>query len=107
LILLGLLERSLCAPEGNIMPRGDGLQGVRFPMKQARVLTETEFKRLLAVVQQGRHAERNRLAVMLCKLRAGKIVTSIGRRGRNVASDEEPWRRWASKHPVRTSVSIS
>ena len=34
-------------------------------MKQAKVPTEAEFKRLLAVVQQGRHSARNRLAVML------------------------------------------
>lgn len=33
-------------------------------MKQARVLTETEFKRLLAVVAQTKHAGRNRLALM-------------------------------------------
>ena len=33
-------------------------------MKQAKVLTDTEMKRLLAVIANGRHAERNRLAVM-------------------------------------------
>ena len=32
-------------------------------MKQARVLTEAEFKRLLAVVAQMKHAGRNRLAI--------------------------------------------
>ena len=34
-------------------------------MKQGKVLTDAEMKRLLAVVANGRHAERNRLAVML------------------------------------------
>lgn len=46
-------------------------------MKQARVLTETEFKRLLAVVAQMKHAGRNRLALMLSHLaglRVGEIA---------------------------------
>lgn len=46
-------------------------------MKQARVLTDAEFKRLLAVVAQSRHAERNRLAFMLSHfagLRVGEIA---------------------------------
>lgn len=46
-------------------------------MKQARVLTEAEFKRLMAVVAQGRHAARNRLAFMLsyqAGLRVGEIA---------------------------------
>jgi integrase/recombinase XerD len=46
-------------------------------MKQARVLTETEFKRLLAVVAQTKHAGRNRLALMLSHLaglRVGEIA---------------------------------
>lgn len=46
-------------------------------MKQARVLTEAEFKRLLAVVAQSRHAARNRLAFMLSHfagLRVGEIA---------------------------------
>lgn len=46
-------------------------------MKQARVLTEAEFKRLMAVVAQSRHAERNRLAFMLSHfagLRVGEIA---------------------------------
>lgn len=47
-------------------------------MKQARVLTEQEQKRLLAVVAQGRHAARNRMAVMLsylAGLRVGEIAS--------------------------------
>lgn len=46
-------------------------------MKQARVLTEQEQKRLLAVIAQGRHAARNRMAVMLsylAGLRVGEIA---------------------------------
>lgn len=46
-------------------------------MKQARVPTDVEFKRLMAVVAQGRHAARNRLAFMLsyqAGLRVGEIA---------------------------------
>lgn len=46
-------------------------------MKQARVLTEQEQKRLLAVIAQGRYAARNRMAVMLsylAGLRVGEIT---------------------------------
>ncbi|MEJ5080581.1 tyrosine-type recombinase/integrase [Ochrobactrum sp. MYb379] len=49
-------------------------------MKQARVLTDAEFKRLLAVVAQSRHAGRNRLALMLSHmagLRVGEIAALI------------------------------
>jgi len=45
-------------------------------MKQAKVLTETELKRVLAVVSAGRHAARNRIALMLSHyagLRVGEI----------------------------------
>jgi len=46
-------------------------------MKQARVLTDPEFKRLLAVVAQRKHAERDRMALMLSHLvglRVGEIA---------------------------------
>lgn len=46
-------------------------------MKQARVLTDAEFKRLLAVVMQMKHAGRNRVALMLSHLaglRVGEIA---------------------------------
>ena len=49
---------------------------VIFIMKQAKVLSDTEFKRVLAVVAAGRHAERNRMAIMLSHyagLRVGEI----------------------------------
>lgn len=51
-------------------------------MKQARVLTDQEFKRLIAVVAQGKHAARNRLAVMLSHLaglRVGEIAALVVR----------------------------
>lgn len=46
-------------------------------MKQAKVLTESEFKRVLAVIANMRFAARNRLAVMLsyyAGLRVGEIA---------------------------------
>jgi integrase/recombinase XerD len=46
-------------------------------MKQAKVLTQSEFKRLIAVIESGRYAARNRLAVMLsfyAGLRVGEIA---------------------------------
>jgi integrase/recombinase XerD len=46
-------------------------------MKQARVINESEMKRLLAVIAAGKHAERNRCAVMLSYLsgmRVGEIA---------------------------------
>lgn len=51
-------------------------------MKQARVLTDMEFKRLLAVVAQSKHAGRNRLALMLSHfagLRVGEIAALLVR----------------------------
>ncbi|MFP6705010.1 MAG: site-specific integrase [Alphaproteobacteria bacterium] len=47
-------------------------------MKQAKVLTDREMKRLLAVVADGSHNERNRLAIMLSHfagLRVGEIAS--------------------------------
>ena len=57
-------------------------------MKQARVLTQTEIKRLLKVVSTTKHAGRNRLIVMLsylaglraCEiaaLRVGDVITEL------------------------------
>ncbi|WP_342106110.1 site-specific integrase [Methylobacterium sp. SI9] len=46
-------------------------------MKQARVPTEAEFRRLVAVASQGRHGPRNRAALMLsylAGLRVGEIA---------------------------------
>lgn len=60
-------------------------------MKRAKVPTDNEHKRLLAVVQQGRHAARNRMALMLSNdagLRVGEIAgLAIG----DVLM--RPWRR--------------
>lgn len=47
-------------------------------LKQARVPTEAEFKRLTAVVSQGRYGARNRMALMLsylAGLRVGEIAS--------------------------------
>ncbi|WP_024587610.1 site-specific integrase [Aliihoeflea sp. 2WW] len=47
-------------------------------MKQARVLTDVELKRLLAVIALSKHAARNRLAIMLSHLaglRVGEIAS--------------------------------
>ncbi len=46
-------------------------------MKQAKVLTDAELKRLLAVAANNRHSERNRIALMLSHLaglRVGEIA---------------------------------
>ena len=46
-------------------------------MKQAKVLSEQEFKRVVAIIQQGRHSARNRIALMLSHyagLRVGEIA---------------------------------
>ncbi len=46
-------------------------------MKQAKVLTEAELKRVLALVAHGKHAQRNRLALLLSHyagLRVGEIA---------------------------------
>ncbi|MEG3620381.1 tyrosine-type recombinase/integrase, partial [Magnetovibrio sp. PR-2] len=45
-------------------------------MKQAKVINETEMKRLLAVIEAGKHSARNRCAVMLSYL-AGMRVGEI------------------------------
>ena len=42
-------------------------------MKQAKVLTDREMKRLLAVVADDLHNERNRLAIMLSHLAGTKF----------------------------------
>jgi integrase/recombinase XerD len=47
-------------------------------MRQAKVLTELELKRVLAVIAQGRHAGRNRLAILLSH--------QLGLRVREIAS---------------------
>lgn len=58
-------------------------------LKQAKVLSDTELKRVLAVVAQGPHAARNRIALLLSHyagLRVGEIATLrcsdvVGRNG--------------------------
>jgi len=48
--------------------------------KQAKTLTDSEFKRLLAVASQDRHAERNRIIIFLsfaCGLRVSEITSLL------------------------------
>lgn len=50
---------------------------MRFVMKQAKVISPKEKKRLLAVVDAGKHSARNRVAIMLsyyAGLRVGEIA---------------------------------
>ncbi len=61
-------------------------------MKQAKVLTEAERKRLLAVIANDRHSERNRLAVMLSFL-AGLRVGEIAALKVSDVVDGEGWVR--------------
>ncbi len=54
-------------------------------MKQAKVFSKVERKRLLAVIANDRHSERNRLAVILsflAGLRADEIAALRRRLGR-------------------------
>lgn len=47
-------------------------------MKQAKVLTDAELKRVLAITAQGPHAPRNRMALLLSHyagLRVGEIAS--------------------------------
>ena len=49
---------------------------MRLLMKNAKVLTDKEFKRVLTIIAAGRHAERNRIAVLISHyagLRVGEI----------------------------------
>lgn len=49
-------------------------------MKQARVLSDAELKRVLALISSGKHAQRNRLVVFLSHyagLRVGEIAVLI------------------------------
>jgi len=49
-----------------------------FIMKQAKIPSDKEFKRFLAIISTERHAERNRMAVMLsylAGLRVGEIAS--------------------------------
>lgn len=51
-------------------------------MKQARVLTDAEFKRLMAVVAQRKHAARDKMAIMLSHfagLRVGEVAALLVR----------------------------
>ena len=76
-------------------------------MKQAKVLTVAERKRLLAVIANDRHSERNRLAVMLsflAGLRVGEIAApSVG----DVVDGEGRVRDQLRLNPAHTKDGVS
>ena len=57
-------------------------------MQQARVLTVAERKRLLAVIADDRHAERNRLAVVLSFLAGLRVGESAALKASDVVDGE-------------------
>jgi len=74
---LGINLQSLCLPNGNIIFLQETSGKVTF-LKQAKVLGDAELKRVLAVAAQGKHAARNRMALLLSHyagLRVGEIAT--------------------------------
>jgi integrase/recombinase XerD len=67
---------SLFGDDGNITLRAAACGKVMF-LKQAKVLSDAELKRVLAIIASGNHAQRNRLAVLLSHyagLRVGEIA---------------------------------
>lgn len=77
LIPLRFNLQSLWLSNGNITFPQDASGKVIF-MKQAKVLDDAELKRVLAVAAQGKHAARNRMALLLSHysgLRVGEIAT--------------------------------
>ena len=76
-------------------------------MKQAKVLTDAERKRLLAVIANDRHSERNRLAVMLSFL-AGLRVGEIASLRVSDVVDGEGWVRDQLRlSPAHTKGGVS
>ena len=80
-------------------------------MKQAKVISTEEMKRLLAIIEAGRHATRNRVAVMLSHLaglRVGEIASLTVRDGSpsllpgRHESDRQPWANRNSSPPSAT-----
>ena len=87
-------------------------------MQRARVLTAAERKRLLAVIADDRHAERNRLAAVLgflagirggesAALKASDVVDGEGRAGAAQAAEiSNAQRSWPSAAQA-TSHAVS
>ncbi len=76
-------------------------------MKQAKVLTAQELKRLLAVVAAGRHAARNRMAIMLSHyagLRVGEIASLTLS---NVVQEDGAVRSELHLNPSQTKGGVS
>jgi integrase/recombinase XerD len=77
LIPLRINLQSLSPSNGNITFPQEASGKMTF-MKQAKVLDDAELKRVLAVAGQGKHAARNRMALLLSHyagLRVGEIAT--------------------------------
>lgn len=57
-------------------------------MRQARVPTDAEFRRLVAVVSQGRYGPRNRMALMLSYLAGLRVGETASLRWSDILDDE-------------------
>ncbi len=76
-------------------------------MKQAKVLTETEIKRLLTVIAGERHAERNRLAVMLSFLAGLRVGEISALNVSDVVDGESRVRDQLRLNPAHTKGGVS
>ncbi len=76
-------------------------------MKQAKVLTVAERKRLLAVIAKDRHSERNRLAVMLSFLAGLRVGEIAAIRVNDVVDGEGRVRDQLRLNPAYTKGGVS
>ena len=76
-------------------------------MKQAKVLTVAERKRLLAVIANDRHSERNRLAVMLSFLAGLRVGEIAALRASDVVDGEGRVRDQLRLNPAYTKGGVS
>ncbi len=76
-------------------------------MKQAKVLTEAERKRLLTVIANDRHGERNRLAVMLSFLAGLRVGEIAALKVNDVVDGEGRVRDQLRLNPAHTKGGVS
>ncbi len=76
-------------------------------MKQAKVLTEAERKRLLAIIANDRHSERNRLAVMLSFLAGLRVGEIAALKVRDIVDGEGRVRDQLRLNPAYTKGGVS
>ena len=76
-------------------------------MKQAKVLTEAEMKRLLAVIAGDRHAARNRVAVMLSHLAGLRVGEIAALKISDIVDGEERVRDQLRLNPAYTKGGVS